>query len=69
MRTKLQLYLAPPPTTSGASSLEASLAMDDLDRLREQGAQTSAIIRLVQCITGPRVRRQYFLGWATEVRQ
>ena len=42
--------------------------MDELDRLREQGGKTSAVIRLFQCITGPRVRRQYFLGLTNEVR-
>jgi len=41
--------------------------MDELDRLREQGGKTSAVIRLFQCITGPRVRRQYFLGLTNEV--
>ena len=62
--------IAPPPNTSGASTRDYTslfLPMDDLDRLREQGAKTSAIIRLFQCIIGPRVRRQYFMGWATEV--
>ena len=35
---------------------------EQLDRLRDRGGRFSAAVRLVHCITGPRLRRQYFLG-------
>ena len=33
-----------------------------LERLQERDGRLSAVVRLVHCITGPRLRRQYFVG-------
>ena len=42
------------------------LVMDEqLERLQDRDGRFSAVVRLVHCITGPRLRRQYFVG--TEV--
>ena len=35
---------------------------EQLERLQDSGGRLSAVVRLVHCITGPRLRRQYFLG-------
>lgn len=41
----------------------ARVTMDEqLERLRDSGGGLSAMVRLVQCIIGPRLRRQYFAG-------
>ena len=38
-------------------------AMDDqLDRLQDRDGRFSAVVRLVHCITGPRLRRRYLVG-------
>ena len=38
------------------------------DRLQDGGGgRLSAVLRLIQCITGPQVRRQYYVGWENEV--
>lgn len=39
------------------------MSMDEqLERLQDSGGRLSAVVRLVHCITGPRLRRQYFVG-------
>ena len=41
----------------------ARMSMDEqLERLQDSGGRLSAVVRLVHCITGPRLRRQYFVG-------
>ena len=35
---------------------------EQLDRLQDRDGRFSAVVRLVHCITGPRLRRQYLLG-------
>ena len=48
---------------TGRLSEGASGEMEErLERLQERDGRLSAVVRLVQCITGPRLRRQYFVG-------
>jgi hypothetical protein len=35
---------------------------EQLERLQDRGGRMSAVVRLIHCITGPRLRRQYFEG-------
>lgn len=45
------------------SSARVDLSMDEqLERLQDSGGGLSAVVRLVHCIVGPRLRRQYFVG-------
>ena len=41
---------------------------EHLDRLQDGGRGMSSVVRLVHCVTGPRLRRQYFVGSDTNVR-
>ena len=48
---------------TGRLSEGASGEMEErLERLQERDGRLSAVVRLVHCITGPRLRRQYFVG-------
>ena len=41
----------------------ARISMEEqLERLQDRGGRMSAVVRLIHCITGPRLRRQYFEG-------
>ena len=35
---------------------------EQLDRLQDRDGRFSAVVRLVHCVAGPRLRRQYLLG-------
>ena len=35
---------------------------EQLDRLQDRDGRFSAVVRLVHCVTGPRLRRQYLMG-------
>ena len=35
---------------------------EQLERLQDRDGRFSVVVRLFQCITGPRLRRQYFVG-------
>lgn len=49
--------------SDGRRRSSARVTMDEqLERLRDSGGGLSAMVRLVQCIVGPRLRRQYFAG-------
>lgn len=40
------------------------------ERLQEDGGERRwTVVRLFQCITGPRVRRQFYAGWDSQVRE
>lgn len=43
-------------------TLRLKVMDEQLDRLQDRHGHVSSVVRLVHCITGPRLRRQYFLG-------
>lgn len=49
--------------SDGRLRSSARVTMDEqLERLQDSGGGFSAVVRLVHCIVGPRLRRQYFVG-------